>query len=328
MGKEGLERFDRFMEDLLYNPERGYYSRRKVIGKEGDYYTASSTGVLFGYTFARYFMKIAREISAFPPLNILEIGAGEGWFARDVVEYFERMDFPFEYFILERSPSMLEHQKRLLKGRVRWGSRMEDFNGFRGVIFHNELLDAIPFRRFKRRGDKWVELLVEDRRRFVEGPEVDIDILPEDAPDGTIYDVSIDALEFLKEQVEILDEGFIVIVDYGYDREELIDRYPDGSMTVYYRHTVGDNVFENLYEQDITYFIDWTLIRDWMQSLGMELVEEKPQGRFLMDAGIMEVVEEVSRGMGPLDVFKLGNVAKNLIFNFPNFRVQVWRKES
>lgn len=326
MGKENLERFDHFVEDLLYNPEKGYYNRKKVIGKGGDYYTASSTGVLFGYTFARYFMNLSREISSFPPLDILEIGAGEGWFARDVVEYLLEKRFPFRYHILERSRSMVQHQKALLKGKVEWGEDIEDFDGFRGIIFHNELLDAIPFRRFKRVEGRWVELYVEGRRRFVEGPEVDLDILPKEAPEGTIYDVSTQALDFLKKQVEILEEGFIIIVDYGYDREELLDRYPEGSMTVYYRHTVGDNVFENLYGQDITYFIDWTLIRDYMEKMGMELVEEKPQGKFLMDAGIMEVVEEISRGKGPLDVYKLGNVAKNLIFNFPNFRIQVWRK--
>ncbi len=321
MGKENLERFDHFVEDLLYNPEKGYYATRRVIGKDGDYYTASTTGVLFGYTFARYFMRIWK-----PPVPVLEIGAGEGHFAHDVISCFEKKGVDYRYLILEKSPAMRRRQEALLGSRARWIESLDEVEWFRGIIFHNELLDAIPFRRFKRKGGRWVELYVEDRSRFVEGPEVNLDILPEDAPDGVIYDVSIGALEFLRKQVEILREGYIIIVDYGYERDELLERFPGGSMTVYHKHTVGEDVFAHQYEQDITYFVDWTLIREWMESLGMELVEEKPQGKFLMDAGIMEVVEEVASGMGPLDVFKLGNAAKNLIFNFPNFRVQVWRK--
>ena len=321
MGKEGLERFDHFVEDLLYNPQKGYYATRRVIGKEGDYYTASTTGVLFGYTFARYFMRIWN-----PPIDILEIGAGEGHFALDVISCMRRKKVDFRYFILEKSPAMRRRQRELLGSSALWIDDLQEVNPFEGIIFHNELLDAIPFRRFKRKGSRWVELYVKDRSHFVEGPEVDLDILPEDAPDGVIYDVSIQALEFLRRQVEILRRGYIIIVDYGYEREELLERFPAGSMTVYYRHTVGEDVFAHPYEQDITYFVDWTLVREWMENLGMELVEEKPQGRFLMDAGIMEVVEEVASGMGPMDVFKLGNAAKNLIFNFPSFRVQVWRK--
>ncbi|GEM_PF-1083738 len=321
MGKENIERFDHFVEDLLYNPERGYYTTRRAIGKEGDYYTASTTGVLFGYTFARYFSRIWR-----PPVSVLEIGAGEGHFAHDVVSYFEKEGLDYRYMILERSPAMRKRQESLLRNRVRWIGSLEEARGFQGIIFHNELLDAIPFRRFKRKGDRWVELYVKDRSSFVEGPEVDMDILPEDAPDGVIYDVSVDALEFLRRQVEVLQEGYIIIVDYGYERQEILERFPSGSMTVYHRHTVGEDVFVHQYEQDITYFVDWTLIRQWMRKLGMELVEEKPQGKFLMEAGIMEIVEELASRMGALDVFRLGNAAKNLIFNFPNFRVQVWRK--
>ncbi len=310
-----LESFEDFMERMLYDEDRGYYVHAKHFGAKGDFYTSVHLGKLFGYTFANFFIKLYGNY-----IDLLEVGAGEGLFKDDVIEYFERRKITYRYYILERN--------RLNFTKARRIASLEEIAPFRGIIFQNEVLDAIPFRRFIYLEDGWHELMVEDESKFVVGEKVSLDILPEGVQEGTIYDVSLKALELLRKEVETLQEGYIVVVDYGYEREELLRRFPKGSLTVYSKHIVSDDVFSNKFAQDITYFVDWTLIREYMLSLGMELMYEGSQGSFLLENGILEIYEEMVKDMDVLSSYRLGNSLKSLIYDFPNFKVQVWRKLS
>ncbi|MEO0145066.1 MAG: SAM-dependent methyltransferase [candidate division WOR-3 bacterium] len=302
-------RFDEFLSEVLYNPQKGYYFRKK-IGE--DYYTSISFEKLFSWTFANYFINLNIE-------NILEIGANEGYFAKEAIEFYKMKNKKLNYFILERA------MFKEIEG-VKYIKNLKELKEFDGVIFQNEVLDAIEFRRFIYKDGKWKELYVRDFKEFyideIKDKEI-IKYLPENVFEGLIYDVSIKALEFLKEQVEILRKGFIVIVDYGYERDEIIERFPNGSLTTYYKHSVSDNPFENLYEQDITYFLDWTLIKNFLKGLNVDIIVFENQGKFLLENGILEIAEIISKNLSELERFKIFNKVKSLVFDFHNFYVLI-----
>ncbi|MEO0151904.1 MAG: SAM-dependent methyltransferase [candidate division WOR-3 bacterium] len=302
-------RFDEFLSEVLYNPKKGYYFRKK-IGE--DYYTSISFEKLFSWTFANYFINLNIE-------NILEIGANEGYFAKEAIEFYKMKNKKLNYFILERA------MFKEIEG-VKYIKNLKELKEFDGVIFQNEVLDAIEFRRFIYKDGEWKELYVRDFKEFyideIKDKEI-IKYLPENVFEGLIYDVSIKALEFLKEQVEILRKGFIVIVDYGYERDEIIERFPNGSLTTYYKHSVSDNPFENLYEQDITYFLDWTLIKNFLKGLNVDIIVFENQGKFLLENGILEIAEIISKNLSELERFKIFNKVKSLVFDFHNFYVLI-----
>ncbi len=306
-------RFDKFLEEVLYNPFKGYYSKKR-IGE--DYYTSSSFEKLFSWTFARYFINFGIE-------NIIEIGAGEGYFASEVIEFYKMNNKALNYFVLDRAKFKKIQDVQYLES-------LDEIKNFEGLIFANELLDAIEFRRFIFIDGEWKELYVRNFSEFyiseIEDRENVLKYLPEKTFEGLIYDISIKAIELLEKLSEILRSGYIVIVDYGYERDELIQRFPNGSLTCYYKHTVSDNPFENLYEQDITYFIDWTLIKNQLNTLCFEIILFENQGKFLLDNGILDIAEELSKNLSEIERYKIFNKVKSLVLDFHNFWILIAKR--
>src|SRR6478735_10734049 len=116
----GPQSFAWFMQQALYHPVHGYYSSgRCVIGRKGDYFTNVSVGPLFGQLLASQFSEIWDRLGKMNDFVIVEQGAHDGQFARDVLEFAQNClpEF-FEalcYRILEPFPILEEHQRRRLK---------------------------------------------------------------------------------------------------------------------------------------------------------------------------------------------------------------------
>jgi SAM-dependent MidA family methyltransferase len=157
--KNGPVPFSRFMEWCLYHPEFGYYGAGKAdIGKEGDYYTASSVHALFGHLIAKQLLQMA-EILQGNSFDIFEMGGGKGYLCSDILTWAKRKAPGFyhrlNYYLLETSSSFLGEQKQRLaeyekEGKVFW----IDSEGFEkgririeGCFLSNELVDAFPVHR-------------------------------------------------------------------------------------------------------------------------------------------------------------------------------------
>jgi len=155
--REGPITFRDFMQAALYDPELGYYNTRLLkIGVAGDYYTSSSVHPAFGAVLAQAFIELWVEY----PLTLVEIGAGTGRLAFDILRAM-RDENPgvFEtltYIIVESSLYMIELQKERLESfsdRVRWCQLQElERAPIQGIAFSNEVVDAMPVHRIRRRG--------------------------------------------------------------------------------------------------------------------------------------------------------------------------------
>src|SRR5882724_8824431 len=149
--------FAEFMLCALYDPDHGYYSRaRGQIGKRGDFFTSVSVGAFFGellaFHFARWFETMPRSGSRF---QIVEAGAHDGRLAQDILEALEEHDPSLfrsvEYWIVEPSSARRAAQQATLArfSNVRWFENLAEIhNRVHGVIFSNELLDAMPVHPF------------------------------------------------------------------------------------------------------------------------------------------------------------------------------------
>src|SRR6059036_2683922 len=137
------------MQQALYHPEHGYYSSgRCAIGRKGDYFTNVSVGPLFGEFLSAQFAEMWERLGSVEDFTIIEQGAYDGQFARDVLESVQKRAPEFfaalRYRIVEPFPILQERQQRSLesfRGKVEWRESLEPFTG---VHFSNELLDSMP----------------------------------------------------------------------------------------------------------------------------------------------------------------------------------------
>src|SRR6266481_2530032 len=203
----GPQSFSWFMQQALYHPEHGYYSSgRCVIGRKGDYFTNVSVGALFGHILAAQFGEIWESLGRIDSFAIVEQGAHDGQFARDVLECSQKRAPEFfaalQYRIVEPFRILQERQQRSLesfRGKVEWRESLEPFTG---VHFSNELLDSMPAHVMSGGREKFVGL-DGDNFIFVERP-IDADRKSDEA-----------ALAWIDEVAANLQRGYVIAIDYG-----------------------------------------------------------------------------------------------------------------
>ncbi|MBI4698775.1 MAG: SAM-dependent methyltransferase [Nitrospirae bacterium] len=99
---------------------------------------------------------------------------------------------------------------------------------------------------------------------------------------------------WLNEISEILQEGFVLTIDYGYSAQEYYnpDR-PEGTLLCYHKHQVSDNPYEHIGEQDITAHVNFSSLKKWGEEFGLQTIGYCPQGTFLIALGIDEAITEL-----------------------------------
>jgi SAM-dependent MidA family methyltransferase len=320
----GVIPFARFMELALYCPELGYYEKEQdTPGRRGDYFTSVSVGKLYGEMLAFQFSAwLDRAKIASVPVQIAEIGAHNGQLATDVLgwlrshrpELYDRVI----YRIVEPSEKRRQWQERTLSGfidRVGWAARVDHqgFRPIRGIIFANELLDALPVHqlRWNAQDRSWREWGVgHEEGRFVWqelplpvppagtpdtifhlakaptrfAPRIS-DTLAAVLPDGFTTEVSPSAAALWSDLANSLDWGWLVTADYGLEQEEFFspDR-PRGTLRAYRDHHLLGDVLDCPGEQDITAHVNFTEIRAAGERAGLRTVELTTQEAFLTRA--------------------------------------------
>ena len=176
---------------------------------------------------------------------------------------------------------------------MRWFNSWQEVPRIRGVIFSNELLDAIPFQRFAWSSEDhaWFEWLVAfngtdfewhkatDSTSLEINPEPD---LLEVLPDEFIVEVSLAATDWWKNAAAKLERGKIVAIDYGLTTEEIFSpgRH-NGTARAYYKHKLSANLLDNPGEQDITAHVNFSQLKDAGESCGLVTEGLLPQSTFL-----------------------------------------------
>ena len=74
------------MTQWLYGPD-GYYSHERIIGKEGDFYTAVSTSIFFGGSIAKRLIATIESGFLSPQCYVVEIGAHKGYLLADMIQF-------------------------------------------------------------------------------------------------------------------------------------------------------------------------------------------------------------------------------------------------
>ena len=302
--RDGPMPFSRYMELCLYHPELGYYSRAaEQFGKAGDFYTSSDVHAVFGRLLARQFEEMWRALDSPERIDVIELGPGRGLFAGDVLDWSAKQfpDFAraLRYQLVEQSATFRARlQERLsthiANGRAAVFESLEDAALAAGqdlAIFANEFFDALPVEVVDHRGSVRV---VENGDRFAEqfAPPSPAELAFLDNysihPErGERVEASLAALPWMDRIASAFNgrRGFVVLIDYGYTREEqLAGRHRDTLMT-YRRHRAGTSPYEAPGEQDITAHVNFTALRSRASDIGLTPIALLTQSQFLLGIG-------------------------------------------
>lgn len=312
MAAGGAISFARFMDLALYAPGLGYYcAGAHKFGAGGDFVTAPELSPLFSRCLAHQCREILDHLGGG---TILELGAGTGIMAADVLQELRLLDaLPERYAILELGGELRDRQRQTLADRVPdllerviWLDALPEPGALRGVILGNEVLDALPVERFcitpagpRRLNVAWTETGL-DWIEGAEDSEVTATIKQIEAelgwrlPEGYTSEYLPHLEDWLRAIAEPLAAGALLLVDYGYPRREYY--HPErtaGTLLCHYRHRVHDHPLILPGLQDITASVDFTAVADAAVAAGLEVEGYASQNYFLFGCGLMELLAEV-----------------------------------
>lgn len=295
--------FERFMEMALYEPGFGYYSAGATkLGGEGDFVTAPEISPLFSRCLANQCIQVLDSV---PGGYMLELGAGSGVMAADVLSELDRQGkVPERYLILEVSADLRERQRTLLQRRlphlmerIEWLDRLPD--DFRGVLLANEVLDALPVQRFRIRGLQVNQLGVTWQLGRLDWSEVHADAaldaavreiefnLGEPFADGYTSEINLRLKPWIAGIAASLREGVALFIDYGLPRRQYYAAgRSEGTMLCHFRHRFHDDPLINVGVQDIGAWVDFTAVAEAAVAAGMGVTGYTTQAHFLIGNGI------------------------------------------
>lgn len=323
--------FARYMEKALYAPGLGYYSAGlQNFGGEGDFVTAPELGELYARTLARQFSQVLEFVGGG---EILEFGAGSGVLAANLLNALGRLGpLPEQYFILELSEELRDRQREVIAkhapaalSRVKWLSQWPSAP-LRGIIFANEVLDAMPVRVFELRAGKVLELGVALSDQGLDWAARQADMafdvavrrsLPlsvTDYPEGFRGEINDWLAPWFGGLTESLEQGVALLIDYGGVSSDVYrPSRKDGSLRAYYRHRVLGGPFWSPGLCDLTADVDFSRAAEAAETAGLEVLGFAPQSQILLTGGLDEVFGEVfSEATGEADRIRLAQEAKRL----------------
>ena len=295
--------FSRFMELALYAPGLGYYSAGSCkLGTAGDFVTAPEISPLFGRSLAQQIIEIMAQSTP----HILELGAGSGKLAVDVLSELERQNsLPERYDILEVSADLRARQQALLHehlphlaNRVHWLNTLPD--SISGVLIANEVLDALPVHLVR-----WTDARIIERGVASDGTQfVWQERLPQipalhhlaqqiSVPDDTLSEISLAARGLVSSLSARLRQGVLLFIDYGFGAREYYHPQRNcGTLMCHYRHHAHDDPFYLPGLQDITSHVDFTAVAEAAIDAELHLYGYTTHAHFLINCGIIDLLAE------------------------------------
>ncbi|PCH56722.1 MAG: SAM-dependent methyltransferase [Legionellales bacterium] len=319
---DGAISFQKYMQMALYTEGLGYYTTCNHIGARGDFITAPEISSAFSKCLANQCAEVLRNLET--PI-ILEIGAGMGTMAKDIIAalHQHKLDFKYEYWIVETSQSLQEIQKQELQEisknlqvTVKWFCEIPT-EKFQGVVLGNEILDAFPIIKFCKEDSKLYEMGV-----TVKNQKLDWCKLPankqltqqisaiEDTvgtlPNNYVSEINVSQNQFFQQLENCLDKGIILLIDYGYDVHEYYTKErTQGTLQCYLQHQVFDNPLLYPGLVDITSHIDFSFTAKIATDCGFTVKGFSKQMWFLYNCGIEQFLLDANDIKDSLSIKKL-----------------------
>ncbi|SFR92722.1 SAM-dependent methyltransferase, MidA family [Dyella sp. OK004] len=305
--------FSQYMERCLYMPGLGYYSAGATkFGEAGDFVTAPELGPLFARCVAKVVEPVLEMLGE--TADFLELGGGSGAFAEAVLLALHAENAaPHRYLILEPSADLRERQHERLAAAlppalfagVQWLDRPPE-EDWQGVLFANEVIDALPTTRFSMRdGEVYEEYVALDGEGRLMRTDRPADALVSGAVRHVERDIETEFADSYRSEIlpqlpywmqavaASLTSGIMLFIDYGYVRREFYQPgRTDGTLMAHYRHHAHNDPLYLPGLNDLTASVDFTALAEAGNQAGFGVAAYLPQAHFLIAAGLQEVFEQ------------------------------------
>lgn len=317
------------MDLALYDQRDGYYMTRRLkdastgmddgqrIGWSGDFYTTPDVHPLLAKAIFKQIQEVDRLLHYPSTMTVLEMGGGKGLLARDILRDCDavapELRSRLSYLLVERSPSMRASQEDQLheflqRGwSIGWASSLSKLEGQQviGVIFSNEFVDALPVHRVTMQDGSLKEVFVEwGGEGFSErlgSPSTDevTTYLNENhvrLPDRFTTEVHLDAVHWMEEVARLLKRGIVLTIDYGHAAQDYYgSARRNGTLLCYYQHTVNDDPYIRIGEQDITAHVNFSGLALTGMRTGLSVTGFTNLMNFLLSLGAEEMLAGVNQ---------------------------------
>ena len=297
--------FDKFIDIALYHKKTGYYMKKNPFGKDGDFITAPNISILFSEMLAIWCLAFWENLGCPKKINIIELGAGNGEMMYQMIKVFERFNKFREssnYFILEKSQFLKKIKKKKLNShKIIWLNSINKLKNGPNIFLANEFFDALPIKQFIKKNNKWYEKSIKknniNKYEFVnvitniKNLEKKIEInLSKNQKIIEFSPLTYKYLNIISKKINTF-QGGLLIVDYGYLKKKMRD-----SIQSIYKHNFN-NVLDNFGKSDITYNLNFFLLKKIVKKLNLKVVGLTSQRNFLTKLGILDRAEILAKNL-------------------------------
>ena len=296
---------DRFISNVLYDKNFGYYSKKIPFGKNGDFITSPGISSLYSEIIALWIVAFWEHLNKPKIFNIVELGPGNGQMCATLLKVFKK--FPnfinsTNIFLYEKSKTLKDLQKNNLNHeKINW---IKDFTKIKKgpVIFvGNEFFDALPIKQFKKTNnilyEKYVKLESDSK----------ITTIFKKANSKTVTELK--KYNLLKEQsfIEFPKQGLIelsliitaikklngglLLIDYGFLKQQ------SKSTLQSIKNHKQNMIFDNVGNADITSLVNFNLLENYLRKKKLKVNNVVSQETFLKKMGIIHRAQMVSQRM-------------------------------
>ena len=295
---------DKFIDKALYKKNSGFYMNKNPIGKNGDFITSPNISILFSEMIAIWIISFWESLKCPKKINLIEMGGGNGEMTFQLLETFN--NFPMfkdscKTYIFEKSPFLKELQKKKLKKfKIRWLKKLKNIEKCPTIYLANEFFDSLPVKQFLKKGNSWFERCIKIENNKYEYSTLPYDIKKLERRIGLkisknqkFIEFSPLQLQYLREISEIVNlyKGGLLLIDYGYKKNLMKD-----TIQSVYKHKKNE-VFNNVGKSDITHHISFNLVSKIAKKFQLKCSDIVTQSDFLVNLGILERAEIISRSL-------------------------------
>ncbi len=298
-----------------------YLSSEEKFSAGGDFFTAPELDRAFGEAIADF---LYHRLKEFESPSIVELGAGRGLMARDILSYYREKDpglfGRLRYYIYEISPTLMDKQRKVLAGfdNVEW---VDSLPRIEGVVLSNEFFDALPVHVVKEgkelyvsdSGEEvWLSLENERVREFLW--RMGYEFLTQRV------EVCLECIDMLERVAGSIARGYHLVIDYGYTSDEL-GKFPQGTIVGYKKHRATDDIYRKE-AMDISAQVNFSALMEYGKDFGLKTLLFDSQRNFLASIPrFLNELEALSFEESPEAIERLSRLKTMLISMGDRFKV-------
>jgi SAM-dependent MidA family methyltransferase len=292
--------FAEFMRLALYHPAHGYYAHR-APGPGSDFCTSPSISPWFGRLLARQLERMWEALGRPHPFTVTEVGAGAADLASSALEAASpTLASALRWRFIELFEKIEERQRQRLEVTAEWSRALTGEPPATGCILANEVLDNLPVHLLEVASGQAQEIYVGlQGEYFAESPGPLSDPALR-AParralshlqEGDRFEVCLELGAWCSQASAALEQGFLLVIDYGDVEPGLWLRRPAGSLATYRNGRMGVDPLRDPGLADITSHVDFSALDRAVRRAGLQPRFLLTQSDWLRSLGLGDVIE-------------------------------------